>query len=235
MEIIAEKRNQLGKQSKKLRLDRKLPAVVFSKGVESLPLTVDFNQFVKVFSEAGETTLVDLKHGSSSEKVLIKDLQLDPVTGNPIHVSFQKVNLKEKITADIPVEVVGEETNELVKSGEGLILQLLNEITVEALPTDLPHNFVVDVSKLTVLGEGLKIADLEYDKDKVELVDYDPEELIVKIDKAAMKEEPEEVAPVTEAELVAGVEATDELTPEEKAEREAKEKEKKEKEEKEKK
>src|SRR3989338_22679 len=235
MEIIAEKRNQLGKQSKKLRLDRKLPAVVFSKGVESLPLTVDFNQFVKVFSEAGETTLVDLKHGSSSEKVLIKDLQLDPVTGNPIHVSFQKVNLKKKITADIPVEVVGEETNELVKSGEGLILQLLNEITVEALPTDLPRKFEVDVSKITEVGVGLKISDLEYDRDKVELVDHEHDELVVKIDKAEMEEEVEEGAPVTEAELVAGVEGTEELTPEEKAEREAKEKEKKEKEEKEKK
>ena len=235
MEIAAENRTQLGKKSKKLRLDRKLPAVVFSKGVESLPLTVDFNQFVKVFKEAGETTLVDLKHSGSSEKVLIKDLQHDPVTGNPIHVSFQKVNLKEKITADIPVEVVGEENNELLKSGEGLVLQLLNEITVEALPTDLPRKFEVDVSKITEVGVGLKISDLEYDRDKVELVDHEPDELVVKIDKAEMEEEVEEVAPVTEAELVAGVEATDELTPEEKAEREAKEKEKKEKEEKEKK
>jgi len=235
MEIAAENRTQLGKKSKKLRLDRKLPAVMFSKGVESLPLTVDFNQFVKLFNEAGETTLVDLKHGGSSEKVLIKDLQLDPVTGNPIHVSFQKVNLKEKITADIPVEIVGEEKNELLKSGEGLVLQLLNEITVEALPTDLPHKFEVDVSKITEVGEGLKISDLEYDREKVELIDHEPDELVVKIDKATMEEEVEEVAPVTEAELVAGVEATDELTPEEKAEREAKEKEKKEKEEKEKK
>ena len=235
MEIAAENRTQLGKKSKKLRLDRKLPAVVFSKGVESLPLTVDYNQFVKVFDEAGETTLVDLKHSGISEKVLIKDLQLDPVTGNPIHVSFQKVNLKEKITADIPVEIVGEEKNELLKSGEGLVLQLLNEITVEALPTDLPHKFEVDVSKITEVGEGLKISDLEYDREKVELIDHEPDELVVKIDKATMEEEVEEVAPVTEAELVAGVEATDELTPEEKAEREAKEKEKKEKEEKEKK
>ena len=235
MEIAAENRTQLGKKSKKLRLDRKLPAVVFSKGVESLPLTVDYNQFVKVVDEAGETTLVDLKHSGISEKVLIKDLQLDPVTGNPIHASFQKVNLKEKITADIPVEIVGEEKNELIKSGEGLVLQLLNEITVEALPTDLPHKFEVDVSKITEVGEGLKISDLEYDREKVELIDHEPDELVVKIDKATMEEEVEEVAPVTEAELVAGVEATDELTPEEKAEREAKEKEKKEKEEKEKK
>ncbi|OGC51016.1 hypothetical protein A3A69_01160, partial [candidate division WWE3 bacterium RIFCSPLOWO2_01_FULL_37_15] len=189
MEIAAENRTQLGKKSKKLRLDRKLPAVMFSKGVESLPLTVDFNQFVKLFNEAGETTLVDLKHGGSSEKVLIKDLQLDPVTGNPIHVSFQKVNLKEKITADIPVEIVGEEKNELLKSGEGLVLQLLNEITVEALPTDLPHKFEVDVSKITEVGEGLKISDLEYDREKVELIDHEPDELVVKIDKATMEEE----------------------------------------------
>lgn len=228
MEIIAEKREKLGKRSKSLKADRKIPAVMFGKHLESVPVQIDTVQFSKVFKVAGETSLIDLNIDGKVEKVLVKHVQNDPIKGAFIHVSFYKVNLKEKTTANIPVEIIGEETNALVKSGEGLVLVLLDEIEVEALPTDLPSKFVVDVSSLTELGKGITIADLQYDKSKVEIPGYEMDDVIVKIDEAKMKEE--EVAPVevTEEELVAKVEGTKELTEEEKAEREKKDKEKKE-------
>jgi large subunit ribosomal protein L25 len=221
MELIAQKRESFGKKVEGLRNNRQLPAVMFGKGLESTPLTLDYVSFVKVYGDAGETSLVDLMIDGTRERVLVKDVQLDPITLNPIHVGFHKVNLKEKISAAIPVEVVGEEENELVKSGEALVLTLLNEITVEALPTDFPSEFTVDVSGLKEVGDGITIAQLEYDREKVEITDYDSDEIVVKLDYAQMQETEE----VTEEEALAQVEASEELSAEEKAAREAEEKE----------
>lgn len=164
---------------------------------------------MRVFKEAGETTLVDVKFNNSNEKVLIKEVQLHPVTLEPIHVSFHKVDLTKKIRADIPVEVVGEEKCAIVQSGEGLTLTLLSEIEVEALPIDLPPHFEVDVSHLTEIDQGVNVGELKYDREKVEIVDLDPETLVVKIDYAEMEEEPEEEE-VSEEELIEGMEVTEE-------------------------
>lgn len=212
MELIAQTRTKLGKKSKNLKYEQKIPAVIFGKGMDSLSISVDTLKFLKTYREAGETSLVTLKLGAGSESVLIKDVQFDPVKSNPIHASFHKVNLKEKIEANIPIHVVGDDVNPILKTGEGLVLVLLNEITVEALPTDLPHAFEVDVSKLGV-GEGITVSELQYNKGKVEIINVEPNELIVKIGTAQMVEEVEEV--VDEALAVAGIEATEEVVKEE--------------------
>ena len=98
----------------------------------------------------------------------------------------------------------------LVKSGEGMLLTLLSEIEVEALPADLPSSFEIDASHLKEIGEGITIAELKFDKEKVEIVDKEPEEFVVRIDYAEMEEEPEEEAELTEEELIEGIEATEE-------------------------
>jgi len=208
MELIAEKREIFGKKTKNIREERKVPAVVFGKGIESTSILIDLNTFKKVYREAGDTTLIDLKFDGFDEKVLVKEIQFHPVTSRVLHVSFHKVDLTQKITADIPVEIVGDEENELVSSGQAMVLTLLSEITVEAYPTDLPSEFVVDVSGLAEIGTGLTVAVLEYDKEKVSLVGYEDDELVVKLDYAEMEEEEEEV--VSEEELIEGVEATEE-------------------------
>ncbi len=222
MEIIAEKRTTFGK-----KLDgEKLAAVMYGKHLESLPIYINEKQFSKVFKSAGETSLIELNIDNKTHKVLVKDTQINPVTDALLHVSFYKVNLLEKITAEIPVEIIGEENNALVKSKEALVLQLLNEIEVEALPTDLPSAFVVDVSKIEKVGDGFAISQLDFDREKVKILGYDPDELIAKLDYAEMEEEIVE-AP-TEEELINKVEATKELTEEEKAAKVEKDKEKKE-------
>lgn len=208
MEIIAEKRQNKGKQNKRLRKERKIPAAVYGQGMDTDSLTIDLNNFIKVYKEAGETTLIDLKYNGTNEKVLVKEVQVNPISLEPIHVSFHKVNLKEKISANVPVEVIGEEDSPIVKSGEGLVLVLHSEIEVEALPTDLPSEFTVDVSKLTEVGAGITVGELAYDREKVEIVDLEEDEIIVKIDYAEMLEEEE--TEVSEEELIAGVEATEE-------------------------
>lgn len=216
MQLNATKREQLGKKAKKVRQERKIPAVIFGPDIDSIPISVDYRDFVKAYREAGETTLVDIKVEGVKEpyKVLIKELQLHPVSYEVLHASLYKVNLKEKTTADIPVSVEGDEQIELVKSGEALVLTQLNEVTVSALPTDLPHKFVLDVSDLEEIGDSKTIADLEFDPEKVEVVDKEPEDIVAVLDYATIEEEEEEEE-LTEEELIEGLEATEEREEEE--------------------
>ena len=205
MEIIAKPREILGKKVKKLRREGVVPAVVFGQGKESVSLSIDEKELLQAYAEAGESTLVDLAiEGQAPRKVLISEIQYHPLSDRPLHVNFHEVNLKEKITTTIPIKVIGESA--LVKSGEGIILTLLDEVEVECLPTDLPSEFTIDISHLNEVGQSIAIKDLTVDASKVE-ISADPEDLILKIDYAQMAEEEEEV---DEAEAVGQVEATEE-------------------------
>jgi len=178
-----------------------LPAVVYGKEVESTPLEVAENPFLKVFANAGESALVDLiiEGENKPRKVLISAVQYDPVSSKPLHINFHQVNLTEKITTNVPVEVTGE--SPAVKDGKGIIITLIDEIEVECLPAYIPKNFIVDVSKLSEVDDFIAVKNLSYDKDKIK-IDLDPEELIVKVDYAMQPEEEEkEAASVEEIEV----------------------------------
>lgn len=226
MQITAQKREKFGKQVKALRSQNSLPGVVMEKGSHSLPVVLDAVEFDKVFREAGETSLIDFNLEGKSFKVLVSEVQVHPVSMRPIHAVFRKVDLKQKLTAQIPVQIVNDEQNPLVRSGEGIVLKLLDEIAVEALPSDLPKEFVIDALKLVNIGDEITIAELDYDRNKVKITEYDEDEPIAKLDR--MEEmKIEEEATVSEEEAVAQVRATEELSDEEKAKREAEKKEEK--------
>jgi len=214
MQLEAKKRETLGKKTKYIRRDGEIPAVVFGKAMDSVNLTLDYNTFDKAYKQAGETDLIDVNAGNEKFKVLVKDVQFNPVTNRVSHVSFYKPDLTIKTEAQVPVEIIGEETNELIKSGTALALQLFQEITVEALPEDIPHDFTIDVSGLTEIGQGVSISQLEYNREKVSIPNLDPEEMVVRIDEIVIKEEESDVT-VTEEEAIAGLEATSEKPAEE--------------------
>jgi large subunit ribosomal protein L25 len=213
MQLKAEIRTKLGKATKYLKRARIIPAVIFGKGMESVSISLNHNEFMKVYKQSGETDLIDITCGDKKYKVLIKDVQVDPVRDEITHVGFYKPDLTIKIEAQVPVVIVGEENNEVVKAGTGILLHLLQEITVEALPEDLPHEFKVDVSSLKEFSKGISISQLDYDKSKVSIPDIDPEEMVVRLEEMKAQEEPEEV--ITEEEAIAQVEATKEKPEEE--------------------
>ncbi len=174
----------------------------------SIPLSVDYRSFVKTYLEAGETSLLDLELDDGKKmKVLIADVQYHPVSYRVLHARFFKVNLKEKTEVDVPVVIKGEEDIPLVKSGDALLLTQLTEITVSALPSDLPHEFVIDVSGLSEIGDSIKISDLDYDREKVEIVGNNEEDVVVVLD-YAQEEESEAEEEVSEEDLISNVEAT---------------------------
>jgi large subunit ribosomal protein L25 len=188
LDLNANPRNLLGKKVKSLRSAGQIPANIYGKGVASTAVDVAEKKFQEVLHEAGETGVIYIKVSSeeSARPVLVHGVQRHPVSDRTLHVDFYQVNLKEKTTANVPIVVEGE--NELEKRGEGLIIQTRSEVPVEALPTDIPHQFVIDVGGLTEIGQSVKVGDLDYDHDKVE-VQADPDENILVMQPAEMKEE----------------------------------------------
>lgn len=197
-QLKAKVRKIFGRKVKTLRKQGILPANVFGKKISSKALSLDSQEFHKVFAEAGETSLIDLviEEEEKARPVLVTNTHIDPVSDQILHVDLHQVDLKSKTTAEIPVEVVGEAP--AVKELGGVLIVNRNEIEVEALPTDLPENITVDVSSLAEIGASITAADLKYDREKVTLL-IEPEEVIVTVEEPA----PEEVVEPTPEEEVA--------------------------------
>lgn len=186
--LKAEKRKLSGRKVKQLRKEGVIPANVFGKKVKSESIQMKLVDFEKVYKESGETGLLELHINSDKKPVLVHNVQQDPVTDTALHIDFLQVNLKEKVSAEIPIELIGESPAE--KQGLGTVVQYMDEVEVEALPTDLPESFEIDISKLTEVDQTIYLKDLKFDKAKVELKE-DLEKIVVKLE--PIKEEKEEV------------------------------------------
>ena len=187
LSLKAEERKILGKKVKHLRKDGKLPAHVFGKGVETEAVSVDGKTFLKTFKEAGETGLIDLKIGAEKVKpVMVRGVQYDPVSGDPIHIDFYQVNLSEKVKVNVPIALIGEEP-ESVGTGETIVLQTMNEIEVEALPADLVEKIEVNIASLKNIDDAITVAQLSFDRNKLTIF-AGPEEIVVKLAPAITEE-----------------------------------------------
>ncbi|HRN96501.1 MAG TPA: 50S ribosomal protein L25 [Candidatus Levybacteria bacterium] len=161
-QLSVEKRTIFGKQLKKLRREGILPANVYGKNIQSTAVQLPFKDFMAVYSKAGSTGLIDLTLDKDTYPVLVHNIAIHTLTRDPIHADFFIVNLKEKITANIPVVAEGEPT--AVTDKTGMLLQLLNEVEIEALPSDLPESIVVDVTSLAAVGDQMTVESLKAPK-----------------------------------------------------------------------
>ena len=198
--LKAEKRSVEGRKVKVLRNRGILPGNVFGKKVKSLAVQVDLKDFQKTYKEVGETGLLTLSIGTDERPVLIHNLQLHPISDEPVHIDFLQVDLKVKVEADIPVELSGESPAE--KQGVGTVVQYVNEVKVEALPADLPEKFEVDTSVLAEVDQAIMVKDLSYDKAKVE-VKTSPDEIVAKVEPPQKEEVVEAPVAPTEGEVPA--------------------------------
>lgn len=157
--LTAQSRTLVGRKTKDLRTQAILPATIYGKKVKSTSVQVKEDEFAKVYAEAGETGLVELHVDKDIRPVLIHNVQRDPVSESLLHVEFFQVDLKEKVKARVPVEFIGE--SPAMTQKQGVLLTLLSEIEVEALPADLPEKIEVDVSGLSTVDQELKVSDLK--------------------------------------------------------------------------
>jgi len=156
IKLKLDKRSLAGRKVKQLRRQGILPANIYGKGIKSLAVQLPTKDFKAAFDRAGETNIVELMVNKETKPrpVLITNIHIHPVTGDYLHVDLYQVDLTKKVTVDIPIELTGEAP--AVAQG-GVLLQLLDEISVEALPTDLPDKFDIDVSKLSQIGQGISL------------------------------------------------------------------------------
>src|SRR3990167_10954881 len=152
---LREKREKLNV----LRKSGKIPAVFYGAGQDTTSISIPNIEFKKVWREAGESSAVKITAPGGDIDALIHEVQVDPVTDEPIHVDFLAIDMKKKIKVKVPLEFTG--VSGAVKSGIGNLVKVLHEIEIEALPADLPHNLSVDISKLETLDNNILVSDIK--------------------------------------------------------------------------
>jgi large subunit ribosomal protein L25 len=171
----------LGKEAvKKLRHQRLIPAVVYGGAAGPVPVTINPIELAKILgTRAGENVLITLSLAGDGERtttVILKELQRDPVRGEPLHADFMEISMKRKIRVQIPVQLVGEAIG--VKNKGGFLEQHLRDVAVECLPGAIPEQVKVEVTNLDV-GDSIHVRDLTV-AEGVRLID-DPARAVVSV------------------------------------------------------
>jgi large subunit ribosomal protein L25 len=193
--LTALKRSKTDKLAD-IRSNGMVPAVVYGAQVENTPISVSSVNFQKVFKVAGETSTIVLELEDAKLKtkkkvdVLIHDIQVDPIKGFPIHIDFLAIDMNKPIEVEVPIEFVGIAPAE--KDGLGVLVKVLHEFSIEALPKDMPSLVTVDISTLDVLDSQIHAKDISLPKGVTMLTEG--EEVVALI--SAIKEEVVEEAPV---------------------------------------
>ena len=191
--IKAAVRNEKGKGSaRKLRSKKIIPAVLYGHKIDPIMLTIENSEIVKVFKTGDDANLIKVQidnQGKTDEKlVMIRETQRHPVKNNILHLDLFAVNVKEKIHAPVHIRITGESPG--VKLG-GILRQIVREIEVRALPTEIPQHFEVDISKLEI-GDSLQVSDLNTPENVQILVDESAPILSIMPPTVIKEDEPEE-------------------------------------------
>jgi large subunit ribosomal protein L25 len=205
--LEATTRTIVGKKVKRLRRTGRLPATVYGHAIKSESIEVDARAFRHIYTSAGDNQLVDLVlDGNRPRPVLIYSTQIDPRRNTAVHVEFYQANLLEKLTARIPIHLIGE--SPATKLGL-MVLSNLDTVELECLPTDLPQHIEVDISGLEDVGAAIHAGDLALDREKCELKTPDDEVIVhVVAPRAAVEDEAVAEAVAAEGEAAAAAEAT---------------------------
>jgi large subunit ribosomal protein L25 len=178
MQLIAKKRDTLGKATRRIRHEGRLPAVIYGDHTTAAAIEVDMHEFERVYARSGRTQLIDLVIESGRpHKVLVKEVQISPRRSTFVHVDFHQVSLRERMQVDVPIAYAGEP--ELVRTGEADVLQVMHTLRVECIPTRIPEMIEVDVSGLAEVDETVRVSDLRL-PDGVTAV-ADPEDVVAKL------------------------------------------------------
>jgi len=191
--LLEAKEREVGTKHKiaDIRQQGGIPGVVYGAGEKSIVITIDAKSFDKLLhSGAGKNTIINLKIGSINKTAIVKEIQRDMLTQEPIHVDFHAISLQNKIEISIPVHVIGIPPG--VKLSGGVMEHVLREIKATCLPTDIPKSINVDVSALQI-GQSITVKDLPAIKG-VEFLE-EPNGILVNIvAPTILEEKPAEVA-----------------------------------------
>jgi len=190
--LQAKAREITGKKVSELRNQDIIPAIIYGKSLKPINISLSSKDFEKVFKKAGDTTVIDLQIEGSNEnhKALIQKVDYTPTRDRITHIELLAISLTDKVKVEVPVVLINTEIAE--KLGGNLILNL-DEIEVEALPGDLPHQIEIDCSIFTEFGHRIYIRDLKLNSNIKILEELDSP--IVSFDEPEKEEEP--IAPTS--------------------------------------
>ncbi|TDI95616.1 MAG: 50S ribosomal protein L25 [Deltaproteobacteria bacterium] len=204
--INVKRRVRMGKSgSKAIRNEGNIPAVIYGKGSESISIVVNPTELKEALStDAGENTLLEMhiKDGDKEIKKLslLREVQMDYITNKSIHLDFMELDMNKSFSLKVPVKIVGRPIG--VHEEKGLLEEILREIEIECLPSDIPNVFEVEVSELHI-NDSIHVRDIEV-SDKINVLD-DPSSTVVtiltpRVEKVVVEEGEEEIEEVTEEE-----------------------------------
>ncbi|MCY3868290.1 MAG: 50S ribosomal protein L25 [Gemmatimonadetes bacterium] len=199
-------RTESGKKvARRLRYRGQLPAVVYGEGVASVACSVDQRTLINLLRSHGRNAIISLSAGDTSQSTIIKDIQYHPVSDEILHVDFHRIDLTRKIVVEVPIHAAGSAVG--VRIGEGILEQMLHEIEIECLPTEIPDHIEIDVSDLDI-GDSLHVSDIVLDGDDLTIVtDTDRTVFAVAAPTLIIEEEEEDV----EDEALVDVEGEEEM------------------------
>lgn len=174
-----------------IRIKGMIPAVVYGARVENTSISVPSVSFEKTLKMAGESSTIVLDLEGTKIDVLIHDVQVDPIKGHPIHIDFLAVDMNKPVEVQVPLEFSG--ISQAEKDGLGTLVKVMHEIEIKALPKDLPHSIIVDISSHVTLSDQIHVKDLKVAKEISILTD---ENEVVALVAAAKAEKVEDEAPV---------------------------------------
>jgi large subunit ribosomal protein L25 len=184
--LFAQKRSVIGKKVKTLRREGKLPAVMYGKNFDPVPIVLDLAETTLALRGTSQATLFQIEVDGEDSPAFIRDAQYDRIKRELIHIDFLKVSMTETLTAMVPVNLVGEAP---VTSDGAIIMTDSETIEIEALPSDIPESIDVDLTRLVEVGDSISAGELDFG-DKVTLIS-DPDMTIV-VAVYGTQEEPEE-------------------------------------------
>jgi len=147
-------------EARRVRRGGKIPAVLYGAGKDALALSLDPRQVSRILrSETGYNTVFELELEGKRTKAMIVDWQYEPIKGSLLHIDLKRIAMDQRLKVNVPIVLKGEAAG--VKQQGGILEQILREVEIECLPTDIPSHIEADVSEL-VFGKVLRVADLPH-------------------------------------------------------------------------
>ena len=197
-ELKTSRREVTGKKVRFLRREGLIPANLYARGADSIPLQAETVELKRLLSKVGRNALISLHIDGDRKRrmVMLRDIQRNPLSGSLLHIDLFQVEMTHKVRADVPLLFVGEAP--AARSSRAMLIESLTELHVEALPADLPPHIEVDLSVLEEIEQAIHVRDVAAG-DGVEVL-TDPDQVIARVMESKVEAAAEVVEEEAEAE-----------------------------------
>lgn len=193
--LKATKRDITGKQVHAVRRDGKLPAVIYGRRTDPMPIVMDAREASRALAQVSSSSLVTIELDGKEFPALVREKQRNFIKGTLLHVDFLAVDMAEKIRATVGIEFTG--LSLAVKDFDAVLVTGLNELEIECLPGDLPEKVTVDISALGKIGDSIHVRDISLPEKIKVLTNVD--DMVINATAPKVEEVVEPVAPAAAA------------------------------------